>query len=362
VDVAVTVEQCWHRVPGGTAVSTLELLQELHDRDDVRVLGVAARHRRPPEPPWRPPMPVRHLRLPRSALYEAWHALRWPRVEQATGPVDVVHATAVAFPAAAAPVVVTVHDLAFLHDDRFATRHGARFMRRGFELARRHARLVLCPSRATADECEAEGIERDRLRIVPWGVRPAAAGPGDVARVREVHGLHRRYVLFTGTVEPRKNLTRLAAAFDKVASDHDDVDLVLTGPAGWNEKRPAGSRVRALGFVPARDLDALFAGASVFAYPSLREGFGLPVLEAMAHGAPVVTSRGTATEEVAGKAAIVVDPLDVDAIAGAISSVLDDETAAESMAAAGRERAAEFTWDRSAELTADAYEEALAIG
>src|SRR3954467_11988312 len=123
VRVAVTLEQCWHAVPGGTAWSTLELVRALDCREDVELVGVAARHRRPPPTQWTPPIAVRQLPLPRDVLYETWHAplVRWPRVERATGPVDVVHATAVAFPAARAPVVVTIHDLAFLHDTQLAT-------------------------------------------------------------------------------------------------------------------------------------------------------------------------------------------------------------------------------------------------
>src|SRR5512143_2270414 len=152
--VAVTLEQCWHAVPGGTAVAALELVAALDARDDVDVIGVAARHRRPPPAEWRPPIPVRHLWPPRALLYELWHARLpiAPRVERATGPVDVVHATGVAFPRTDAPVVVTVHDLAFLDDPSRATKHGMRFFLRGTALAREHARLVLCSSQATRDD------------------------------------------------------------------------------------------------------------------------------------------------------------------------------------------------------------------
>ncbi|NLD76094.1 MAG: glycosyltransferase family 4 protein, partial [Acidimicrobiales bacterium] len=144
--VAVTLEQCWHRVPGGTATSILETVAALKERPDLEVVGVAARHAEPPPAPFQPAVTVSHLPLPRLALYETWHALRWPPVERATGPVDVVHATAVAVPPTRAPLVMTIHDLAFLADPSLVTRHGNRFFRRGTELARRHARLVLVPS------------------------------------------------------------------------------------------------------------------------------------------------------------------------------------------------------------------------
>lgn len=361
--VAVTLEQCWHSVPGGTAWAAIELVRALRERDDLNVVGVAARHRRPPPAAWQPPVEVRHLPLPRPVLYETWHApgFRWPRVELVTGPVDVVHATAVAYPAARAPVVVTIHDLAFLHDARLATRHGHRFFRRGLDLARRHAALVVCPSTATLEECAAAGIDRARLRVVPWGVEPAAVTAEDIAWARRDFGLDGDYVLFAGTVEPRKNLPRLLDAYARLPASAPP--LVVAGPRGWNETiaphlRALGDRVRLIGFVDRRRLDALMAGASVFCYPSTKEGFGLPVLEAMAQGTPVVTSRGTATAEVGGDAVRLVDPFDVDDIAAGIDELLRDRALADRLRAAGVARAATFTWQRCADGTVAAYRDA----
>jgi len=363
VRVAVTLEQCWHRVPGGTATSVVGLVRALAARPghDVDVVGVSARHAgAPPEPALRPTVPVHHLPLPRLALYEAWHApgpLRWPPVERATGAVDVVHATAVAVPPpGGAPLVVTVHDLAFLHEPSAFTRHGLRFLRRGTELARRQARLVVVPSEAAAAECRAAGFDPDRLRVVPWGHDAAAATAADVDRARATYRLPERYVLFVGTLEPRKNLARLARAWRR--SVGPDVPLVLAGPAGWGEGAPSGDGIVAVGYVPDADRDALYAGAAAVAYPSLREGFGLPVLEAMAQGAPVLTSTGTATAEVAGDAAVLVDPLDEDAIAEGLTRLVGDAGAARALGERARARAGAYTWARCADGYVAAYEEA----
>ncbi len=363
VRVAITLEQCWHRVPGGTAAATIEQVRALGDRDDVDLVGVSARHRHPAPEAFRPPVAVRSLPLPRPALYESWHRARRPRVERTTGAVEVIHATAVAMPPRTVPLAVTIHDLAFLADPAQATARGNRFFRRGTDLARAEADVVMCPSMTTMRECEAAGFDPATLRLVPWGTHARPAGQDEVADVRRRHGLTRPYVLFTGTVEPRKNLAGLTRAFRRLR--RTDVDLVLVGPHGWNEDLGAlldglDGRARHLGFVPTADRDALYAGAAVFCYPSLREGFGLPVLEAMTQGTPVVTSAGTATEEVAGEAAVLVDPRDSTALAEAIERVLDDAALAEGLAAAGPARAATFTWAGTAARTAAVYAELAA--
>lgn len=362
--MAITLEQCWHRVPGGTATAALGTVAALAERGDLDLVGVAARHPEPAPEAFRPPIPVRHLSLPRPVLYETWHALRWPKAEAATGPVDVVHATAVAIPGTDAPLVVTVNDLAFLADASQATRHGNRFFRRGTELARRHARLVVVPSEATAAECLAAGFDADRLRVVPYGVTVPTIDEEAAAETRRRHGLDRPYVLFVGTVEPRKNLAAVVGAVARL--DGRAVDLVLVGPDGWNEDLDArlaaladtSIRVHRLGFVPAGELPALYAGAAAFCYPSLREGFGLPVLEAMAAGAPVVTSPATSTAEVAGEAGLLVEPTDHRALADALARLLDDTALADDLRVRGRARAATFTWERTAELLAAVYAEA----
>lgn len=366
--VAITLEQCWHDVPGGTATSALQSIRALQVHTSLDLVGVSARHRHEPAPAFRPTIPVRALPLPRPLLYEAWHRLRRPAVERATGPVDVIHVTGMAMPPKSAPMVVTVHDLAFLHDPGHFTSRGVRFFHRSIELARRDADVVVCPSQATLDDCAAHGFAADRLRLVPWGLDAEPASDDEVSAVRAAFALERPYIFWNGTIEPRKNLRTLLDAFGRLSSSEGvDVDLVISGPEGWNDELAAlearaGARVRRIGFVSADQLRALHAGAVAFCFPSLREGFGLPVLEAMRQGTPVVTSRGTATAEVLGpdgEAGYLVDPLDAAAIAAALLRIVEDPDRARSLGDAARRRSAQFSWAETASLLEQAYLDAI---
>jgi glycosyltransferase involved in cell wall biosynthesis len=321
---------------------------------ELEVTGVTAWHGSG-DPPGGPlDLPLRRVPLPRAALYAAWERARRPRAGRGH---DVVHATTWAVPGRRVPLVVTVHDLAFLHDPDHFTPRGVRFFRRALDLTREEAAAVVVPSQATRDECVAAGIDGDRITVVPHGVRPATTTPDQVAEFRRRHGLERPYVLWAGTREPRKNLPTLLAAFTRVLQSGADLDLVLVGPDGWGPEqarlsRTEEERVRLLGRVPGADLAAAYAGAAVFCYPSLREGYGMPVTEAMAHGVPVVTSRGTATEEAAGGAALLVDPRDEKEVAEALLAACEPARAAE-LAAASARRAAGLRWADSARATAD---------
>jgi glycosyltransferase involved in cell wall biosynthesis len=353
--VAVTLEQCWHKVPGGVARAALESVRSIEGDPTIEQIGVSAWHRQPPPEPWTPTIPVRALPMPRRALYESWHRLRWPPVSQATGPVDVVHATALAMPPANIPLVVTVHDLAWERWPQFFTRHGVRFFRRSLELTREAAAVVVCPSEATAVDAVNAGLDPARVRIVPWGVDQTPADPEVVRRITRRHGLAAPYVLWVGTIEPRKNLPVVIDAVGRLG--RRDLDLVLVGPKGWLEDVPEpppelAGRVRALGFVEEDELRALYAGAAVFCYPSLLEGFGFPVLEAMVQGTPVVTSRDTATEEVLGGGGLSVSPTSAQDVAAALEAVLDDR---ERYSTAARHHAERYTWSRAAERLTAAY-------
>ena len=352
VRVAYTLEQCWHRVPGGTGVAAMRVAEAMAGESDVTLLGVAGRHTHQPSDPWSPAIPVSHLPVGGPLLYELWLRRRWPKVERATGPVDVAHATTLIPCASDAPLVVTVHDLAFLHDPTQFTRRGNAVFRRSLDQVRERAERVLCSSQATMDDCAAAGVAPAKLRLVPLGVEAAEPDPTEVARVRSLYKLPERFVLFVGTLEPRKNLRGLVAAMARL---DEPMPLVVAGSEGWGDVdvRPSAD-VRFVGFVPLTDLGGLYASAEVFCYPSEREGYGLPVLEAMAHGTPVVTSRGTATEETAGGAAVLVDPLDPDDIARGITEA---QVQRSKLIEVGLARAEQASWTETARLTATVYRE-----
>lgn len=349
--VGIPVEQFWHRVPGGTGRATTGTVAALQASGLARTELVAAWHR----PSHRHVAGaaglgrVRFLPLPRPALYEAWLRFGQPRLEPWTGPLDVVWAAAMVMVPSRAPVVATVHDVGFLDHPERSSRRGRAFFPRAWAAVTDRAALVVCPSAVVAADCARHNLDPARVRVVPWGVDSPISTPADAERVRAERNLPERFALWVGTLEPRKNLPVLVEAIRRVPGLH----LAVVGPEGWNLDgadvlAPLGERAHRLGPVGDAELSALYRAATVFVFPSLLEGFGLPVLEAMAQGTPVVTSAGTATAEAAGDAALLVDPLDVDALAAAVASVVGDATLAADLAGRGRRRAAERSWAATA--------------
>ncbi len=357
--VAAIVEQCWHTVPGGTAVATVETARALSQLAGVDVIGVAGRHRRGQQPLVSPRIDVRQLHLPRPLLYEAWHRIGWPAVEPAVGEVDVVWASAMVAPPRRSPMVATVHDVAFLDHPEWSSKRGQSFFPRAFEIVAERADRVVCPSHQAADDCVRHGIDPDIVRVIPWGVEVVHPTEAEIAEVRSRLDLPDRFVVWVGTVEPRKNLETLVRAMADV-----DADLVVVGPEGWVTERdvfsPLGRRVHQLGRVDDGTRNAVIAAADILAMPSWVEGFGLPVLEAMALGTAVVTSRGTAPAELAsgvGWAAPAGDPA---AWSEILNEVLADDDGRRLAERIGMERAANFTWADTARSYRDVFADAAA--
>lgn len=300
------------------------------------------------------------LGWPRGALrYEAWHRLRRPRVRL---PVDVIHAPSLAIPpTATTPLVVTVHDVAFLREPDAFTKRGLAFHERGLELAHEHARAIVTASRFARDELVRVGFERERIFLAPHGVAVGHPEPDTVIDDRVVRaGLTGPYVLAVGTVEPRKGLDILAQAMTRVRRDLPDLTLAIVGPDGWLavDGLDVDGVVR-LGTVDERTLDALYRRATLCAVPSRYEGFGLPALEAMARGCPVVASNATSLPEVVGGAGVLVPVGDISGWSHAIAEVATDPEARRAMARAGRERSVGFSWRGSAHAHAAAYAAAI---
>jgi glycosyltransferase involved in cell wall biosynthesis len=306
------------------------------------------------------------LPLPRPLLYDAWHTTRTAGPLRRIAPVDLVHAPSVAVPPVrGVPLVVTAHDAAPVTFPETYTRRGRWFHRRGFEAAARRARLVIAVSEFSAGELAADTpIPRERIRVVPNGVALDPAPADEVRRARASWGIDGRpYVLWVGTLQPRKNVAVLVDAFRRAVADAGLPHvLVLVGAQGWLADRApgdAGDRVLRTGPLAREPLTALYAGAELFAFPSLHEGFGLPALEAMAQGTAALLGDIPALREVAGDAAAFVDPTDVDAWATHLVALLGDGDERTRLARAGTARVGEFSWDRCVERTIAVYDEAL---
>ncbi|MCC5953328.1 MAG: glycosyltransferase family 4 protein [Acidimicrobiia bacterium] len=296
----------------------------------------------------------------------AWKRGDLPPIEWVTGPVDVVHSpNFVAPPARRAAMVATVHDLTFVHHPEHCTADTRKYPPLIARAISRGA-WIHTVSRAIADEViEVFDAPPERVVVVHNATDPLP--PARAADGHRLAGGH-RYVVALGTVEPRKNLPRLVAAWDRLADDDPDLRLVVAGADGWGSDGLDGAvtvarhaeRIVRLGWVDAAERSALLRGATVLAYPSLYEGFGLPPLEAMSVGVPVVAGRAGALPEVVADAAMLVDPLDVDAIAEGLAGVLDDEANAAKLVARGHARVADFSWDRTTEELVELYRRAAA--
>ena len=381
--VAVNVEQLLYRTPGGTGRYTARLVSLLTAvfPDDTVVPFTAWHRRETAERAFRTfGLPVtasaRWARLPvtRRVLFDAWNVLALPALpllSPSLRSVDLVHAPSVAVPPRRrVPLVVTVHDAAPALFPGSFPRHGRWFHERGFDAAARRADLVITVSRSAAAEIVSNtAIPEARVRVVPNGVDHEPARPEEVAATLERHGLDDGpYVLWVGTFEPRKNLGTLVTAFAKAVSTGTIAHrLVLVGPRGWlggeliapGVQDRLGGRLRKLGAVSEPELRALYSGADLFALPSRHEGFGLPVLEAMVQGTPVLSADIPALREVAGDAALFVPPDDVDGWAEALVRLVTDAGLRRDLIAAGRLRASEFSWERTARGTRGVYLEAL---
>jgi glycosyltransferase involved in cell wall biosynthesis len=305
----------------------------------------------------------------KRALRIAWEQAGLPRAIK-QDKLDLFHGAAFALPSRLpVPGVVTIHDLAFWRwPDQVPKRRGIYLARAVMAATKKAARVIAVSNATKADVVELLQVDPQRIDVTPLGVDPRfrRASGEEIVEFRQRNELEHPFILTVGTREPRKNLPALVRAFASIA-DSIPHDLIHVGGAGWLtdeldeaiEDAKLGDRIRFLEYVAHDDLPLWYSAADCFVMPSLSEGFGLPLLEAMACGAPCIATNRASLPEVAGDAALLCEP-DDEAIATALSELLHDGEIRHRLHDAGPPRAAEFTWHRTAELTASSYRKAVA--
>ncbi len=362
--VSILAAQLCARVPGGTGRYTGELIRALArtapPEASLRALvprGCAAADSLP--------VSSERLPLPPILLARLWERGLPPYPARA----GVVHAPTLLVPPRrrGCALVVTIHDVVpWTHPDTLTPR-GASFHRRMGSRAAKEADVIVTPTEVVARQVREILDPRADVVSVHLGVS-ASATPGDAASRRSRLGLPAEYLLFVGTAEPRKGLDTLVRAMAHPAAAA--LELVVVGPPGWGavsvaelaEDGGVGGRVHVTGQISEADLQAVYAGAVAVAVPSRAEGFGLPVIEAMSHGVPVVTSDDPALVEVGGGAARVVQRDDVEALAHALTEVATDGPVRRELVDGGRRRAADFSWTRTATRMWQVYRSVVPLG
>jgi glycosyltransferase involved in cell wall biosynthesis len=352
---------------GNFCYSLLGALLNLEDAPEVHGLAAGLSHPRLGALAAR--ASCRHLPIPARAMYKIWDTFGRPTVESLIGPVDVFHATNYYLPPAkTAARVLSIYDLAFLVNPEWCSPKIVGPFTKQIRRFSQEATLILTSSKATKqDISNLLDVPEDKIRV-SYGAANDALEPipreQAAATLASRYGIRGPYLLFVSTIEPRKNVLGLLDAFRRVA-DRYEHQLVLVGSTGWNAESTMAAlhnpdiagRVTHLGFVPFDDLAALYSAADALVFPSHYEGFGLPVLEAMACGCPVITSNRSSLPEVGGDAAIYCDPNDTGALATAIECVLGDPDRRSRMITAGHDQARRFSWRSCAETTLAAYRE-----
>lgn len=357
--------------PAGAGRYTIDVVAALTPRDDVDLTLVT---RRDDAVRWGDVAPgarVVAVAPGKRPARLAWEQMRLPRVLRGYD-LDLHHGPHYTMPERSAlPKVVTIHDLTLFDHPEWHERAKVSFFRRAIRVAARHADALICVSRSTADRLGERLGPTAPMHVVPHGVdhdRFAPAGDLDVDSARlAALGVRSPYVLFVGTIEPRKDVPTLVRAFDRVAGLHRDLRLVVAGGVGWGaaavDEAVAAARhadrILRTGYVPDDGVPALLRGASAVAYPSLEEGFGLPALEALACAAPLVTTTGSAMEEVTEGAALLIPPGDAEALAGALDMLVRGDEALAARRRRGLAVAARHTWAASAAGHVEVYRSVL---
>jgi glycosyltransferase involved in cell wall biosynthesis len=337
------------------------------DGDNRYILFSAGRG--PETERWPPNFTVRALPISERQMALAWQRLRVPLpVEWVTGPVDILHSPDFVLPPVRrAATVLTVHDLSFMRHPECSSPALLQYLLRSVPRSIGRADILLADSESTRiDLIDLMRIPNKRIHVLYPAVEPHFAPVEQAADTQSLqrYGIRQPYILALGTLQPRKNFARLIRAFAALVREYRiPHQLVIGGAPGWlyDEIEQAldevalGDAVRLVGYVDEAHLPSLYRGADVFAFPSLYEGFGIPILEAMACGTPVVTSSVSSMPEVAGDAALLVSPEDTDALAQALWRLIDEQDLRNDLRTRGFEQARRFSWRSSAKRLLEIY-------
>jgi glycosyltransferase involved in cell wall biosynthesis len=344
------------------------LVSALAGRDDVRFSVITKVGDRSRWDVGNRPIVIRDAAPRRRPVRLAWEQVQLPLLLSKLNP-DVHHGTHYTTPRLArVPKAVTVHDMTLVVHPEWHEKTKVMFFRNAIKAALRSAAVIICVSQATADRLLEFGQPEGAVRVVPHGVDldkfSAVEGAGDAEILKSLR-LSGRFLAFVGTVEPRKGVPDLVRAFERVGGEHRDLKLVIAGQPGWGEAEAdleqaiaaseLGDRIVRLGFVDDAHVAPILRAATAVVYPSLEEGFGLPVLEALACGAPTVTTTGSAMDEFAVGAALMVRPGDVGELALAIDSIVRGDSGSEQRRQVGLEVASRRSWAACAAQHVAAY-------
>ena len=365
------------RQRAGIGRYTRGLIGALAEVDRTNRYQLFSAGRDPEAKAWPSNFHLRTLPLTDRHLSILWQRLRVPLpVEAITGPLDLFHSPDFALPPVRrARTVLTVHDLSFMRYPECSSSALLAYLLRAVPRSVARADVILADSESTRrDLVELLHVAPERARVVYPGVEARFVPQGDAPALGAMlarYGVRRPYILGLGTLQPRKNFVRLIRAYGLLRNRRDlPHQMVIGGGKGWLYEEIGETiaelgledHVRLIGFVADDDLPALYSAADIFAFPSLYEGFGLPVLEAMGCGTPVVTSTASSLPEVAGDAAILVDPHDVEALAEALGRLVDDDGLRNDLRLRGFERARRYTWRDAAVRLLGVYTHVLGNG
>jgi glycosyltransferase involved in cell wall biosynthesis len=370
--IGINIDQILYRISGGTGRYSWNLIKSLAEIDNRNsyVLFHSRTHSKNlaviEELNLGSNFSLRQLPFSRPLASSVWSRARFWPLGFFLGQLDLVHAPTFAIPAkGSAKLVVTVHDLAFLKFPEFYTARSLKFHQRSARIAASEADLLIAVSNSTKEDIiSLLSVDEKRVKVIYEGVEIDKSLLDKKQQVLLGLGVQKPYILFVGTLEPRKNLVRLLQAFAALKRMTDlEHRLVIVGPKGWLyeevfrelEDKDLKESVLLTDLVSDAELSVIMNQADLFVYPSLYEGFGLPPLEAMACGTPVLTSNLSSLPEVTGDAAILINPYDIDQMASAMINILEDEELKGRLAKKGMQRAAMFSWEKMARETLEAY-------